>query len=32
VNKERLTAMVCENMSGTEKLSLLVLGKSEKPG
>ncbi|XP_060576348.1 tigger transposable element-derived protein 4-like [Ruditapes philippinarum] len=31
VNKERLTAMVCANMSGTEKLPLLVLGKSEKP-
>lgn len=31
VSKERLTALVCANMSGTEKLPLLVLGKSEKP-
>ena len=30
-SKERLTAMVCANMSGTEKLPLLVIGKSANP-
>ena len=30
-SKERLTAMVCANMSGTEKLPLLVIGKSTNP-
>jgi len=31
VNKERLTALVCANMSGSEKLPLLVLGRSKNP-
>ncbi|GFY69408.1 HTH CENPB-type domain-containing protein [Trichonephila inaurata madagascariensis] len=31
VNKERVTAMVCANASGTHTLPLLVIGKSEKP-
>ena len=30
-NKERLTAMVCASMSGTDKHTLLVLGRSEEP-
>ena len=30
-SKERITAMVCANMSGTDKHPLLVLGKSWKP-
>ena len=30
-SKERVTIMVCANMTGTEKLNLLVIGKSEKP-
>ena len=30
-SKERLTVMVCCNMSGSDKTPLLVLGKSEKP-
>lgn len=30
-NKERLTAMVCANMDGTEKLPLLIIGKSANP-
>lgn len=29
--KDRLTAAVCANMSGTEKLPLLVIGKSKNP-
>ncbi|XP_038067132.1 uncharacterized protein LOC119737109 isoform X2 [Patiria miniata] len=30
-SNERLTAMVCANMDGSEKLPLLVIGKSKKP-
>ncbi|XP_052260449.1 tigger transposable element-derived protein 4-like [Dreissena polymorpha] len=30
-SKERLSVMVCANMSGTEKLPLLIIGKSLKP-
>ena len=30
-SKERLTVMVCANMDGSEKLPLLVIGKSKKP-
>lgn len=30
-SKERVTVMVCSNMSGNEKLPLLVIGKSKKP-
>ena len=30
-SKERMTVLVCANMSGTEKLPLLVIGKSAKP-
>ena len=30
-SKERITALVCANMSGTDKRPLLVLGKSAKP-
>ena len=30
-SKERLTAMVCANMSGTDKLPLLIIGKSANP-
>ncbi|XP_038069692.1 tigger transposable element-derived protein 4-like [Patiria miniata] len=30
-SEERLTAMVCANMDGSEKLPLLVIGKSKKP-
>ena len=30
-SKERLTVMVCANMTGTHKLPLLVIGKSVKP-
>ncbi|XP_062597709.1 tigger transposable element-derived protein 6-like [Saccostrea cucullata] len=30
-NKERLTAMVCANMEGTDRLPLLVIGKSANP-
>jgi hypothetical protein len=31
VNKERITALVCANVHGTEKLPLLVTGKSKQP-
>ena len=31
LNKERLTALVCANMTGTEKMPLLVLGQSKNP-
>ncbi|XP_052217900.1 tigger transposable element-derived protein 4-like [Dreissena polymorpha] len=31
VNKVRLTALVCANMSGTYKMPLLVLGRSQNP-
>ena len=30
-SKERISVLVCANMSGTEKSKLLVIGKSEKP-
>jgi hypothetical protein len=30
-SKERITAMVCANMDGSEKLPLLVIGKFERP-
>lgn len=30
-NKERITAMVCANMSGTDKLPLLVIGRALHP-
>lgn len=30
-SKERLTAMVCANMTGNDKLPLLIIGKSAKP-
>lgn len=30
-NKERITAMVCANMSGTNKLPLLVIGRASNP-
>jgi hypothetical protein len=30
-SKERLTVLVCANMSGNDKLPLLVIGKAEKP-
>ncbi|XP_033739299.1 tigger transposable element-derived protein 6-like [Pecten maximus] len=30
-SKERLTALVCANMTGTEKLPLFIIGKSIKP-
>ncbi|XP_045208819.2 tigger transposable element-derived protein 4-like [Mercenaria mercenaria] len=30
-SKERLTVMVCANMSGSEKVKLLIIGKSAKP-
>lgn len=30
-NKERITAMVCANMSGTDKLPLLVIGRVSHP-
>ncbi|XP_053404457.1 tigger transposable element-derived protein 4-like [Mercenaria mercenaria] len=30
-SKERLTVMVCTNMSGTDKLPLFIIGKSAKP-
>ena len=30
-SKERITALVCANMSGTDKLPMFVLGKSSKP-
>ncbi|XP_052696045.1 tigger transposable element-derived protein 6-like [Crassostrea angulata] len=30
-NKDRLTAMVCANMDGTENLPLLIIGKSANP-
>ena len=30
-SKDRLTILSCANMNGTEKISLLVIGKSEKP-
>lgn len=29
--KERLTVIICSNMSGTEKMPLLVIGKSQNP-
>jgi hypothetical protein len=31
VNKERITVLVCANLDGTEKLPLLVIGKSKQP-
>jgi hypothetical protein len=31
VNKERITVLVCTNLDGTEKLPLLVIGKSKQP-
>nr|AOE48153.1 CENP-B-like protein 1 [Locusta migratoria] len=31
VQKDRITALVCSNMDGTEKLPLLVIGKAGKP-
>lgn len=31
VNKERITVLVCANLDGTEKLPLLVVGKSKQP-
>jgi hypothetical protein len=31
VNKERITVLVCGNLDGTEKLPLLVIGKSKQP-
>lgn len=30
-SKERITVMVCSNMSGSEKIKLLVIGKSKNP-
>lgn len=30
-SKERITVMVAANMSGMEKLTLLIIGKSKKP-
>ena len=30
-NKERLTAMICSNMDGSDKLPLLVIGKAANP-
>lgn len=30
-SKEQITAMVCSNMDGSEKLPLLVIGKYERP-
>lgn len=30
-SKERITPLVCANMSGTDKLPMFVLGKSSKP-
>jgi len=30
-SKETLTVMVCANMSGTEKIPILVIGKSANP-
>ncbi|XP_052699761.1 tigger transposable element-derived protein 4-like [Crassostrea angulata] len=30
-NKERITAMVCANMSGTDKVPLLVIGRASNP-
>jgi hypothetical protein len=31
VNKERITVLVYANLDGTEKLPLLVIGKSKQP-
>jgi hypothetical protein len=31
VNKERITILVCANLDGTEKLPLVVIGKSKQP-
>jgi len=31
VNKERITILVCANLDGTEKLPLLIVGKSKQP-
>jgi hypothetical protein len=31
VNKERIIILLCANLDGTEKLSLLVIGKSKQP-
>jgi hypothetical protein len=31
VNKESITVLVCANLDGTEKLPLLVIGKSKQP-
>jgi len=30
-SKERATVLLCANMSGTEKLPILLIGKSKKP-
>ena len=30
-SKQRITALVCANMDGSEKLKLLVIGKSKNP-
>jgi hypothetical protein len=30
-SKERITAMVCANMNGTEKIPLMIIGKFERP-
>jgi hypothetical protein len=30
-SKDRITVLVCTNMDGSEKMPLLVTGKSEKP-
>jgi hypothetical protein len=30
-SKDRLTALVCANMSGTDKLPMFVIGKSQNP-
>jgi hypothetical protein len=31
LSKDRLTALVCANMSGTDKLPMFVIGKSQNP-
>jgi hypothetical protein len=31
LSKDRLTTMVCANMSGSDKLPILVIGKSKNP-
>ena len=30
-SKDRLTALVCANMSGTDKLPMFIIGKSQNP-